>query len=143
VPLLKVTVVPVVKPYPLMVMLVAVASWEFVVLEVTTGVTFPTCAAVPLLPPFVATEAVRFPAVRVPLKPTVKVVAVAFVTVTVPAKPMVKVTTLFAAVVEKPEPWMVRVVALAARLVVLEVIAGPTVRTPTELVLAVKLTLPL
>ncbi len=86
----------VLKPKPLMVIVVALAA-KATVRVVTTGMTVATLTAAPLLTLFVVTCAVRLPAaVGLVEKLTFRVVAVA--DVTVPTAPLLKVTLL-------PMPW--------------------------------------
>ncbi len=105
------------KPKPLMVTVVA-SALSAAVLAVTTGVTFATWTAAPLVTPLDVTTAVKLPAV-VGLVVNVTVNEVAVAAVTVPAAPLLKETLLFAAVGLKALPAMVMVDALAARLDVL------------------------
>ncbi len=119
----------VLKPKPLIVMVVALAARAMVRL-VTTGITVATFTDEPLLILFVVTWAVRLPAaVGLVEKLTFSEVAVA--DVTVPTAPLLKVTVLPEAVGLKPKPLIVTLEALAARLAELLVITGMTVATWT------------
>ena len=141
VPPVKVTVVPVVKPKPLMVKIWAVVplATRLTLPEDTTGATVVTCTAAPLLTLSVPTEALRIVPTARPLRPlrpvTVNWVGVA--AVTVPVTPPLKVARLFPGVVlSKPTPLMVMVVALTPTIAVVdEVTTGVTVATCTPVVL--------
>ena len=128
-PLLNTTVfldAVVLKPKPLITMVAAVRA-RLVVLTVTSGLTAPTCIAVPLLAPLVVTTAVKLPDVGRVDSDTVKAVEVAFVTV--PMAPLLNTTRLFKAVVSNPVPAIVTVLASAAKLLVLTVTVGARVAT--------------
>lgn len=112
------------KPKPLITKVVASAS-IFAVLAVTTGVTFATWTAAPLLTLLLVTTAVKLPAV-VGLVVNVTVNEVEVAAVTVPAAPLLNVTVLLEAVGLKAVPAIVIVEALAARPVVLLVTTGRT-----------------
>lgn len=115
------------KPKPAIVTLVELAA-RLDVLAVTTGVTFATCKAAPLLMLLVVTTAVKLPA-DVGLTENVTVKAVAVALVTAPTAPLLKTTVLFALVVSNPNPLMTTVAPSAAKSVTLLVIAGVTVAT--------------
>lgn len=116
------------KPKPLITTVAEFAA-RLAVLTVTTGDTVATCTGEPLTTEFVATTAVKGPAV-VGLVESVTVRAVAVAELTVPTAPSLKVTTLFAAVVLKPKPLIVKVVAVARMaLEVVAVMTGITVAT--------------
>lgn len=117
----------VLKPKPLIVMVVALAAKAKVRL-VTTGITVATLTADPLLTLLVATCAVKLPAASGFVeKLTFSVVAVA--EVTVPTAPLLNVTVLPDDVVLKPKPLMTMLEAFAARLAVLLVMTGMTFAT--------------
>lgn len=126
-PLLSATVLlpgVVSNPNPLMVTVVASAA-IVAVLAVTTGVTFATWTAEPLLTPLEVTTAVSEPAI-VGLVVNVTVSDVEVAAVTVPAAPLLNDTVLLAAVGLKAVPAIVMVVASAAKLEVLLVTTGRT-----------------
>jgi hypothetical protein len=100
------------KPYPAIVIVVALAG-RLAVLLVMTGMTVAICTAAPLLILPVVMTAVKLPAmVGNTDNDTVRDVFVA--DVTVPTAPFVKVTVLLPAVESKPTPTISTLVALAA-----------------------------
>lgn len=117
------------KPKPLMTNVVAVSA-ALAVLLVTTGTTFATANALPLVTELVVTTAVKLPSeVGLVVNLTESVVAVA--PVTFPTAPRLKETVLFAKVVSKPKPLMVKVSELKARFDTLVVTTGLMVATCT------------
>jgi hypothetical protein len=90
------------NPKPEIVIVVALAAM-FTLLVVTTGITVATWRADPLLIPFVATMAVKGPAVAGKVV-NVTERDVADAESTVPTAPLLNVTVLLAAVVSKPIP---------------------------------------
>lgn len=93
------------NPKPLMTSVEAFTA-TCAVLVVTTGITFATSMAAPLLTLFVVTTAVKLPAASGRVE-NVIVSVVAVASVTVPTAPLLKTTVLFAAVVSKPKPLIV------------------------------------
>ena len=115
------------KPNPLMVNVAAVSA-KLAVLLVTTGTTFATASALPLVTELVVTTAVKLPSeVGLVVNRTVSEVAVALVTL--PTAPRLNETVLLAKTVSKPKPLMVTFSELKARLETLLVTTGLMVAT--------------
>ena len=115
------------KPKPLMIK-VGVVSNKFAVLLVTSGTTFATASALPLVIELVVTTAVKLPSeVGFVVNRTVSEVAVA--AVTLPTAPRLNATVLFAKIESNPKPLMVTVSELKPRLATLVVTTGLMVAT--------------
>ena len=140
-PLLNTTVLlpaVVLKPKPRMVSVV-VEPVIAAVLDVTDGITFATCVALPLEIVPVVTTAVRLPTV-VGLVSILTVNDVVVAAVTVPTAPLLKTTVFRAIVGSKPKPAMTMLAAPAERLAVLAVTTGRMLATCTAAPLEAPLT---
>jgi hypothetical protein len=140
-PLLNTTVLfpgVVLNPNPRMVRVV-VDKVIAAVLEVTDGITFATCTALPLEMELVVTTAVKLPTVVgfVSIRTVSDVVVAA---VTVPTAPLLNTTVFREAIGSKPKPEITKLVALLASVDVLTVTTGLTLAIWTAAPLVAPLT---